>query len=129
MERRSLAGRIGLLAVNIRRQPHTWLHIHAPAVKMQVCVVVAAVAVGSVETDDVKLLVLNPNAANEQTFGCVLSRHHVNHVAANLAKELLPDEVKRVVLFLEVPVEDSHLSEPFRNVMALERGGEQGKGI
>ena len=69
--------------------------------------------IGSIEANDVVIMVLNPNPSQEASTGVVFGLY-VQHQAADFADELLPHKLKIVVILLEIPIKHDHLSKADR---------------
>src|SRR5579863_2667307 len=98
----------GFFAIDIGRQPDSWLRVHAPTVKMKIGVVVRLVGISAVEPNDVEVMVFNPNASCERSLGRFLSGLHVNHNTSHLSQELLSHKREVVIVLLEVAINDRH---------------------
>src|SRR5712692_5041920 len=69
---------------------------------MEVELRVRAPGVGAVKPDDVVVLVLDPDAAEEPSFAGFRQRRHVEDQAAHLAQEFTAHVVKVLVLAVKV---------------------------
>src|SRR5438552_4865356 len=96
---------IGFFAVNVGRQPEARPQIQSPTIKVQIITVMRSRAIGSVEADNIVMLVFYPNSPNETAAG-MLFRLDVDYQATDLSQEFSSDKVKVVVLALKVVVHD-----------------------
>src|SRR5258708_19864026 len=65
--------------------------------------------VSAVEADDVVVLILDPDAAEETPLAGVFLRSDVHHDAAYFAEELAPHEREIIIPTLKILIEDHHL--------------------
>src|SRR5580765_2224357 len=70
--------------------------------------------VGAVETDDVIVLVLDPDPALKARYLVSLARQNIDHEAAHIAKELTAHESEFVITLLEIRVDHDHLGKAHR---------------
>src|SRR5215472_3874140 len=79
-------------------------------------------AVAAVEPDNVVVLILYPNAAQEAPFAALFQRRHIKHQAANLPEEFPPHVIELVVLHVEaIRVQEDHLQESAGDELGRER--------
>src|SRR5271157_308878 len=67
--------------------------------------------VGSVEADDVEILIFDPDAAEEAALARVLFGSDVDHDAAHFAEKLAAHKREVIIAALKILVEDDHLRE------------------
>ena len=115
-----------VLDIHRRRRPHSRLHVHTPAVEVKIVVgfVVWIADVGTVEPDDVAVLVLDPDAP-EETPRASLLRAHIEDPCAHRAQELAPHEGEVVVLLVEpARIDEHHRHESGGRVLQMESFGQ-----
>src|SRR5215471_9073624 len=92
--------KIGLFCIDVCWQPHIGADILSPAIEVEVHLRQAGGAVGAIETDNVVILILNPDAPFECPVAC-LFRLNVENKTADRTQEFTPDIFEIVI----VPVE------------------------
>src|ERR1019366_8398030 len=106
----SVAGR--LFNVDGDRQPDAGLHVHAPAVEVEVVAGIVfrlGPGVGAVEADNVAVLIFNPNATVEAAHAGNLGMH-VEHPSADRSEEFAAHVAEYIVLLIEPGgIEEHHL--------------------
>src|SRR6267142_6327441 len=73
-------------------------------------------AVCAVESNNVVVLVLNPDTSLESTRAALL-RHHIEDKTTDRAQELAADVFEVVVVTAELPTDDEHLLETFGQIL------------
>src|SRR5215831_4403254 len=101
---------IRLFRINISRQPHIGTDVFAPAIKVEIHLRHAGRTVGAVETDNVILVILNPNAAFERSAASLLG-HNIKNQAADGAQEFTTDIFEVVRVPVELAADNEHLLE------------------
>src|SRR5690242_13829795 len=114
-------------AVNIGGQPEARPHIQTPTVKVKIKTVARGGAIRAVETDDIVILIFNPNPPHETAATSVLLRLDVDHKATHLSQKFSSNESKIVVFALEVIVYDYHLGKAKRQESHGIQAGQFGK--
>ena len=92
---------IGIFGVHECRQPQPWLHVHPPAIKVEVIVAAALRLVGSIDADDIVVVVLDPDAPDKVSPLNFLVRNNVEDQRAHVSQEFLPLILKIVILLVE----------------------------
>src|SRR5579863_7093453 len=70
--------------------------------------------VGSVEADNIVVLIFDPDAAQKTASTRVFLRSHINYDTANLTQKLATNKVEGIKLALEVLIENRHLGKSQR---------------
>ena len=107
---------VGVFGVNQRGQPQSRLHIHAPAIKMEIEVAAALRLIRAVHADDVVLLIFNPDTAYEVRSFYLFVWNNVEDERAHVAQKFLPEIFQVVVLDIEAVAQEYKLHETFRQV-------------
>src|SRR5262249_4547496 len=101
--------RLGLLGINVGGQPQTRLHVDAPAVEMEVELALGIWAVGSVEANNVEILIFYPDATQKVRRLVLAFRNHVNYARPAPAQKLAAQVSEFVMLLIEMLVQKHHL--------------------
>ena len=113
---------ISFLAVHERRHPLARLHIGAPAVEVEVPAGVPAATVSAVKSNNVVVLIFDPDAAKEPALAGLILRRHVEHQATHFAEEFAAHVIELVVLLVEaIRIDEDHLQEAVRQELHGER--------
>src|SRR5713226_4236198 len=97
---------------------------HPPAIEIEIVAGQGRAAVRAVETHDVEILILHPDAAYEATFARLWQWIDVKHQTTNLAQKLASDILNLVMLAVEpVHVQVDHLQEAARDKFRGEKTG------
>src|SRR5713226_271149 len=97
---------------------------HPPAIEIEIVAGQGRAAVRAVETHDVEILILHPNAADEATFARLRQWIDVKHQTTNLAQKLASDILNLVMLAVEpVHIQVDHLQEAARDKFRGEKAG------
>src|SRR5713226_6277682 len=103
-------------AVDVGREPLVLSGIHAPAIEIEVVARQGRAAVSAVETHDVVILILHPDAADETSFAGLRQWIDVKDQTTNLTQKLAPEILDLVMLAVEpVHVQVDHLQERARD--------------
>src|ERR1700674_862047 len=97
---------IGLLGINKRRQPDAGAKVLTPAIKVQVIAGSRMRIVSAIEADDVVVLVLDPDAAEEPALAGAFPGCDIHGDAAYFAEELPANESEVVILALKILIEN-----------------------
>src|SRR6202521_5810705 len=100
---------IGLLGINKRRQPDAGAKVLTPAIKVQVIAGSRMRIVSAIEADDVVVLVLDPDPAEEPALAGVFLGCDIHDDAAYFAEKLAADETEIVIPALKILIHDHHL--------------------
>ncbi len=108
---------IGLFGIDVSRKPQSGLHVDPPAIEVEEGIQAGARFVSSIEANDVVVLVLDPDAAQEVRAFDVFFRDHVEDQRAYVSEELLAKILQLIVIFIELVIEKDKLHEPERNIV------------
>src|ERR1700739_1291973 len=101
---------VSLLAVDKSRKPLIFACVHSPAVKMEIVVRFCRTRKGTVESHDVIIVVLRPEAAYKSSFARLFLRGYVKNQAAYFSQEFAPHVIEFVMLAVEsVRIDVDHL--------------------
>src|SRR5712692_11094072 len=115
---------VAFFAVDEGREPLVLSGIHAPTVEIEVVARQGRAAVGAVETHDVVILILHPDAPDESSFARLRQWIDVTDQTTNLTQKLAPEIFELVMLAVEaVHVQVDHLQEPARDKFPGEKAG------
>src|SRR5579864_4682337 len=73
--------------------------------------------VSSVETNDVVVLIFDPNPAQESGCLFTFTGLNIDHQAPNFTQKFTPYKVELVITLLEVAIEHHHLGESHRQIV------------
>src|SRR5215470_45184 len=76
---------------------------------MQIIGVTRMGGVGSVEPDDIKIVIFDPNPSREQSFRRRFFRLDINDYAPHVSQKLSPNKRKIVIVLLKVRIKHHHL--------------------
>ncbi len=108
--------------VHERGDPQAGLRVGAPAIEMEVPTGAPAAAISAVETHDMIILILYPDASQETALARFRVRSNVEHQAAHFTQEFAAHVLKFVVLLVEaVGIDENHLQETVRQILHRER--------
>src|ERR1041384_5942565 len=112
---RPLVVEAALFAVDKRREPEVLADIGPPAIEIEIVAGQRRSAIRAVETHDVKILILHPDASDEASLVPLLCRIDVKNQAADFAQEFAAHILDVVVLLVKaVHVQENHLQEAAR---------------
>src|SRR5207253_39286 len=104
------------------RHPLARLHIGAPAVEVKIPAGVPAATVGAVKSNNVVVLILDPDAAKKPALADLILRRDVKHQAAHFAKEFAAHVIELIVLLVKaIRIDEDHLQEAVRQELHRER--------
>src|SRR5271170_4569913 len=89
---------VGLLAVNVGGQPRAGTKVQAPTVEMEIETGLGVGGIGSVEADDVVILILDPDSAHKAADTRAFLGFGIDHQAAYFSQKLTADEGEVIVL-------------------------------
>ena len=117
--------KVTFFAVDIGRYPISRYQVQPPAIHVEVVAVARRVSIGSVQADDVEVLIFYPDAAQEAASSGVFFRCYVKYQRADVARELAPDVAEIIVRPVEiVAVGVNHPGKAEWRVLKLEHLGE-----
>src|SRR5437660_9035193 len=109
---RPLVVEAALFAVDKRREPEVLPDVGPPAIEIEIVAGQRRPTIRAVEADDVKILILHPDAPDEASLVALLRRVDVKNQAAHFAQEFAPHVLDVVVRLVEaVGVQENHLQE------------------
>src|SRR5713226_99208 len=113
-----------LFAVDEGRKPLVLSRIHPPAIEIEVVADQRRPVVRAVETHDVEILILHPDAADEASFACLRQWIDVKYQTTHFAQKLASDILNLVMLAVEpVHIHVDHLQEAARDKFRVEKDG------
>src|SRR5437667_10985412 len=105
-----LVAHAAFFAVNERREPEVFPDVGAPTVEIEVVAGQRRPAIRAVETHDVKILILHPDASDEASFILPAYRIDVKNQAAHLAQKLAPHILQPVIDRKSTRLNSSHIT-------------------
>src|ERR1700685_166515 len=82
------------------------------------------IGISPVETDDIEVVVFDPDSPRKQTFAAFFDGLDIDHDAARFAKKLASHKREVIVIFLEVGIEHRHLCEALRQELVRQSIGD-----
>src|SRR5438105_8566684 len=107
---------IGFFGVNVGRQPLAGAHVFAPAIEVEIHLRCGGRPIGSVESDNVVVLILSPDASFESSERTLL-RSDIENKCSHFTEKFTADIFDAVVFPVEVSVDDQHLRKPSRQIL------------
>src|SRR6266568_2922474 len=118
---RLLVVEAALFAVDKRREPEILSDIGPPAIEIEIVAGQRRPAIRAVEADDVKILILHPDAPYEASLVALLRGVDIKDQAADFAQEFAAHVLDVVVRLVEaVGVQKNHLQEAAREKLRSE---------
>ena len=108
---------VRFFCVDIRRKPGPGAHVHPPTLEMEKEIDFWCGKVSSVETNDVVVLIFDPDSTQEARCLFTFAGLNIDHQASNFTQKFTPNKVELVIALLEIAVEHHHLGESHRQIM------------